>query len=80
MSEDQCAQMLHSIRLAGASQGEPEISGVLVQLLVQWVERGRVQEVHRTTGDNVLQPLCRLSLYQMERWGGAVAQEPWGNH
>uniref|UniRef100_A0A061SFV9 Zinc finger protein n=1 Tax=Tetraselmis sp. GSL018 TaxID=582737 RepID=A0A061SFV9_9CHLO len=41
VSEEQCTEMLYTMRMAGAAAGEPEISGVLVQLLVQWAQRGR---------------------------------------
>eukprot|EP00192_Tetraselmis_astigmatica_P000948 CAMPEP_0117679692 /NCGR_PEP_ID=MMETSP0804-20121206/17947_1 /TAXON_ID=1074897 /ORGANISM="Tetraselmis astigmatica, Strain CCMP880" /LENGTH=1249 /DNA_ID=CAMNT_0005489125 /DNA_START=485 /DNA_END=4234 /DNA_ORIENTATION=- len=42
VSEEQCSQMLHAMRMAGDAVGEPEISRVLVQLLVQWAQRGRL--------------------------------------
>jgi len=42
VSEEECAAMLETMRLAGAVGAEREaISGVLVQLLVKWAERGR---------------------------------------
>jgi hypothetical protein len=42
VSEEECTALLDTMRLAGAEAAEPEaISGVLVQLLVKWAERGR---------------------------------------